>query len=126
MNISEDAKQDAWVALLERPGGPSSVARPEAWLHRTARAIQVTRWRQRAQQHQAENEYLGLPDHPEWVKAKDVNREKSSMFRKLNPDYYKGKYKKRPLLCGPPPPRYVKMPSGNICIRPGRPRKRRI
>lgn len=55
--VSEDAFQDAYVALLEQ-GGPDSVPNPAAWLNETARRRQLKEFRRQAYEHAAYVRYF--------------------------------------------------------------------
>ena len=66
MKPSEDAMQDAWVALLER-GGPSSVEQPRRWLLRTAHNCALAEIRAETRERAALREAAGCLPSEAWV-----------------------------------------------------------
>ena len=75
MRVTEDAMQDAWVALLER-GGPSSVANHERWLRVYAKHHTADDARRAMVERAAAMEAFGLRDagYEEWKDARRARR----------------------------------------------------
>jgi Tfp pilus assembly protein PilF len=87
MRITEDAMQDARLALLER-GGPVSVPNVDAWLTKTARRLQAQQWVKKLYEDEALALFSG--DYERAGRCREIlwerDREKHRLQRRLRGD----------------------------------------